>query len=263
MRQEEMEEFVMGRLDGKVAIITGAASGQGAEEARLFAAEGARVVATDIQFDQLQELVDSINFSSGTAVAVKHDVANEDDWKAVVAAALESFGKVDVLVNNAGIGGADGFAPIDQVDLAAWNRFMTINATSQFLGIRSVIDEMRKVGGGSIINISSIAGLVGGAAGVHYTASKGAIRLMAKDAAVELGPDNIRVNSVHPGFIDTPMVSVVTEDEAATENALGLIPLGRIAQPKEVASVVAFLASDDASYVTGAEIVVDGGITAK
>ncbi|WML39675.1 glucose 1-dehydrogenase [Neobacillus sp. OS1-2] len=253
----------MGRLSGKVAIVTGAASGQGAAEARLFASEGAKVVATDIQTELLEKVVKEIQENGGEAIAVNHDVTNEEQWQEVVNEAVTTYGKLDVLVNNAGIGGAPGFALIDDVDLASWNKFMTVNATSQFLGIKSVIPEIRKNGGGSIVNISSMAGLVGGAAGIHYTASKGAIRLLTKDAAVELGPDRIRVNSVHPGFIDTPMVSVVTEDAELTKAALQGIPLGRAAQPEEVAKLVLFLASDDASYITGAEIAIDGGATAK
>ena len=252
-----------GRVENKVAIVTGAASGQGLEEAKLLAKEGAKVVATDLNYEGAEEVVAEIKKAGGSAVAVKHDVANEDDWKNVVKTSLDEYGRIDVLVNNAGIGGVEGFALIDDVDLNGWNKFMTVNATSQFLGIKAVIDEMRKVGGGSIINISSMAGLVGGAAGIHYTASKGAIRLLSKDAAVELGPDNIRVNSIHPGFIDTPMVSNVTSDEAATAAAVSGIPMGRVAKPVEVASVVLFLASDDSSYITGAEIPVDGGATAK
>ncbi|MBY0149122.1 SDR family NAD(P)-dependent oxidoreductase [Neobacillus niacini] len=253
----------MGRLSGKVAIITGAASGQGAAEARLFAREGAKVVATDIQIELLENVVMEIVASGGEAIAVQHDVTNEEQWNEVVKITVGTYGKLDTLVNNAGIGGAPGFALIDDVDLAAWNKFMTVNSTSQFLGIKSVIPELRKSGGGSIVNISSMAGLVGGAAGIHYTASKGAIRLLSKDAAVELGPDNIRVNSVHPGFIDTPMVSIVTENEDATKAALMGIPLGRAAQPEEVANLVLFLASDESSYITGAEIAIDGGATAK
>lgn len=253
----------MKRLEGKVAIITGAASGQGAVEAKLFAKEGAKVVATDLNYDGLKEVVEEIKEDGGEVIAVEHDVAKEEDWKKVKQETLDKYGKIDVLVNNAGIGGEEGFALIDDVDYNSWKKFMTVNADSHFLGIKSVVDEMRKNGEGSIINISSAAGLVGGAAGVHYTASKGAIRLLSKGAAVELGKDNIRVNSVHPGFIDTPMVSVITEDNNAVQDALTDVPLGRLAQSEEVASVVLFLASDDSSYVTGTEIVVDGGMTAK
>jgi len=253
----------MGRLDGKVAIITGAASGMGAEEARLFAREGARVIATDLQEEKVREVVNEIKASNGEAMSFKHDVTKPDDWERVVEATVEKFGKIDVLVNNAGIGGEEGFAGIDAIDLDAWNKFMTVNATSNFLGIKNVVPAMRRNGKGSIVNISSIAGLIGGAAGVHYTSSKGATRLLTKGAAVELGPDNIRVNSVHPGFINTPMTSVVLDDEEMRGGALKNIPLGIVGEPEDVAYLVLFLASDEARFVTGAEFVIDGGQTAQ
>ncbi|TVP50836.1 MAG: SDR family oxidoreductase [Gemmatimonadales bacterium] len=252
----------MGRLDGKVAIITGAASGQGAEEARIFAREGARVAATDIQEEKLQEVVDGINRSAGEAISFTHDVTKPDHWERVVKGTVEKFGRIDILVNNAGIGGEEGFAQLDDVDLDSWNKFMTVNATSNFLGIKSVVPEMRRNGKGSIINISSMAGMIGGAAGVHYTSSKGATRLLTKGAAVELGPDNIRVNSVHPGFINTPMTSSVLDDHETREGALKNIPLGIVGEPEDVAWLVLFLASDEARFVTGAEFLVDGGQTA-
>lgn len=253
----------MTRLNGKVAIITGAANGQGAAEARLFAKEGAKVVATDIQSDLVQKVVEEIVANGGDAIALKHDVANEEDWKKVVEEAVKTFGQVDILVNNAGIGGAEGFGSLETIELSGWERFMSINATGNFLGVKYVVPEMKKVGKGSIVNISSIAGLVGGAAGIHYTASKGATRLMTKGLAVELGPDKIRVNSVHPGLIDTPMVSIVTENKEATDGFLQEIPLRAVGKPEEVANLVLFLASDESSYVTGAEIAIDGGFTAK
>lgn len=253
----------MGRLSGKVAIITGAASGQGAEEAKLFAKEGAKVVATDLQAEKLNEVVKEIVANGGDALAIEHNVTDEEQWGNVVKETVNKYGKIDILVNNAGIGGAEGFGEIDTVDLNSWNKFMTVNATGNFLGIKAVVPEMRKVGQGSIVNISSMAGLVGGAAGVHYTASKGATRLLTKGAAVELGPDKIRVNSVHPGFINTPMVSVVTEDKEMTEGVLKDIPIGYIGEPVDVAYLVLFLASDEARFITGAEIAIDGGQTAK
>jgi cyclopentanol dehydrogenase len=251
------------RLDGKVAIITGAGSGQGAEEARMFAREGASVVATDVQEDKVRAVADEINGAGGEAIAFAHDVTEQDQWERVVAAAVERFGKIDILVNNAGIGGEEGFAKLDDVDLDGWNRFMTVNATSNFLGIKSVVPEMRKNGKGSIVNISSMAGMIGGAAGVHYTSSKGATRLLSKGAAVELGPENIRVNSVHPGFINTPMTSVVLDDDEMREAALKNIPLGIVGEPEDVAYLVLFLASDEARFVTGAEFMIDGGQTAQ
>lgn len=253
----------MGRLDGKVAIITGAGSGQGAEEARIFAREGAKVVATDIQVDKVNAVAEEITSSGGEAFSFNHDVTKQEDWEMVVKETVNRFSKVDILINNAGIGGAEGFGLIDSIDLDGWNKFMTVNATSNFLGIKAVVPEMRKNGKGSIVNISSMAGIIGGAAGVHYTASKGATRLLTKGAAVELGPDNIRVNSIHPGFINTPMTSVVLDDEAMTTNALKDIPLGIIGEPEDVAYLALFLASDEARFITGAEHLIDGGQTAK
>lgn len=254
----------MSRLAGKVAIITGAGSGQGAAEARLFAKEGAKVVATDIQFDKVRSVVEEINAEfTDSAVAFEHNVTDEAAWASVVEEAVAKFGKVDILVNNAGIGGAEGFAELDDIDRDSWEKFMNVNATSNFLGIKYVVPEMRKVGQGSIVNISSMAGLIGGAAGVHYTASKGATRLLTKGAAVELGKDRIRVNSVHPGFINTPMTSVVLDDEALMENVMKDIPLGIVGEPEDVANLVLFLASDEARFITGAEFAIDGGQTAK
>lgn len=253
----------MKRLEGKVAIVTGGASGQGKAEAKLFGREGAKVVVTDINYDGAKEVADAIKNDGGHAVAVKHDVSKEDDWTAVMDKAHEEFGKVSILVNNAGIGGAEGFAQMGDIDLDGWNKFININATSQFLGMKMVSEDMKEQEAGSIINISSIAGIVGGAAGVHYSSSKGAIRIMTKGAAVELAPYNVRVNSVHPGFIDTPMVSVVTEDEEATKDALKNIPMNRMAKPEEIATTVLFLASEESSYITGTEIIADGGFTAR
>lgn len=253
----------MGRLSEKVAIITGAASGQGAAEARLFAREGASIIATDLQKELLEQVVKEITDNGGQAIAIQHDVTNEEQWQTVVQQGLEKFGKIDILINNAGIGGAEGFGLIDSIDINGWNKFMTVNATSNFLGIKQVLPALREAGGGSIVNISSMAGLVGGAAGVHYTASKGATRLLTKGAAVELGKDNIRVNSVHPGFINTPMTSVVLDDQELMKDVLKDIPLGIVGEPEDVANLVLFLASDEARFITGAEFAIDGGQTAK
>ncbi|WP_033541738.1 SDR family NAD(P)-dependent oxidoreductase [Planococcus sp. CAU13] len=253
----------MGRLDGKVAIITGAGSGQGAEEARMFAREGAKVVATDIQADKVKAVAEEITSNGGEAISFTHDVTKEEEWDMVVRETVDRFGKLDILINNAGIGGAEGFGLIDTIDLNSWNKFMTVNATSNFLGIKAVVPAMRENGKGSIVNISSMAGIVGGAAGVHYTASKGATRLLTKGAAVELGPDNIRVNSIHPGFINTPMTSVVLDDAEMKAGALLNIPLGIVGEPEDVAYLALFLASDESRFVTGAEHLIDGGQTAR
>lgn len=253
----------MKRLEDKVAIITGAASGMGASEARLFAKEGATVIATDIQVDELKAVVDEIKDEGGEALAIEHDVTNKGDWETVIKKAVGNYERIDILVNNAGIGGAEGFAPLDEVELESWNKFMTVNSTGNFLGVKAVVPEMKKAGQGSIVNTSSIAGLVGGAAGIQYSASKGANRLLTKTAAIELAPHNIRVNSIHPGFIDTPMVSVVTEDEEALEESLKAIPLGKTGTPEDVANLVLFLASDESAYITGTEIPIDGGYTAQ
>lgn len=253
----------MKRLEDKVAIITGAASGMGAAEARLFAKEGAKVIATDIQVDELETVVEEITDEGGEAFAMEHDVTNKDDWEKVVGKVVDSHGRIDILVNNAGIGGAEGFASLDKVDLESWNKFMTVNSTGNFLGVKAVVPEMKKAGQGSIVNTSSIAGLVGGAAGIQYSASKGASRLLTKTAAIELAPDDIRINSIHPGFIDTPMVSVITEDEEALEESLKAIPLGKTGTPEDVANLVLFLASDESAYITGTEIPIDGGYTAQ
>lgn len=253
----------MGRVDDKVVIITGAASGQGKEEARLFASEGAKVVATDVQEEALTKVVEEIKSSGGDIIGLKLDVSNEDEWNQVVQSTIEQYGKIDTLVNNAGIGGAEGYLQLNELDLKTFEKFIAINTTGQFLGMKAVAPEMIKAGGGSIINISSIAGLIGGQAGVHYTASKGASRLMSKEAAIELAPHNIRVNSLHPGGVVTPMLSALTENEELLNEALKTIPLGRLAEPIEIATVVLFLATDEASYITGTEIVVDGGVTAQ
>lgn len=253
----------MKRLEDKVAIITGAASGMGAAEARLFAKEGAKVIATDIQVDKLEAVVGEIQDEGGAVLAIEHDVTNEDGWEKVVKKAVDSYGRIDVLVNNAGIGGAEGFAPFDEIDLDSWNKYISVNSTGNFLGMKAAVPEMKKEGQGSIVNTSSIAGLVGGAAGIQYSASKGANRMLTKTAAIELASHNIRVNSIHPGFIDTPMVSVVTEDEEALEESLKLIPLGKTGTPEDVANLVLFLASDESAYITGTEIPIDGGYTAQ
>jgi 3alpha(or 20beta)-hydroxysteroid dehydrogenase len=240
------------RLQDKVAIITGAASGQGAAEARLFAREGARVVVTDL------------NEAAGGTVAeelgekgffVRQDVAEEADWAAVMERTLERFGRMDILVNNAGVYKP---APLSETDRALWDLHYRVNQLSVFLGMRAAADIMAKSGGGSIVNISSQAGMNNVPGMFAYASSKWAVRGMTKLAASELAPLGIRVNSVHPGIIDTPMLGENPPQQLKAFESM--IPMRRMGSPDEVAQLVLFLASDASSYVTGAEVTVDGGI---
>ncbi|KIO63172.1 glucose 1-dehydrogenase [Caldibacillus thermoamylovorans] len=243
----------MARLQGKIAIITGAAQGMGEAHARRFIAEGAKVILTDVKEEKGAALVNELGEN---AIFLKHNVASAEDWATVVAKAEDTFGPVNVLVNNAGITMAKSILQITEEE---YRRIVDINQISVFLGMKSVIPSMQKVGGGSIVNISSINGLVGGAIG--YTDTKFAVRGMTKAAAMECTHYGIRVNSVHPGVIATPMV-VQEDTKAAVEEFAKHIPLKRVAQPEEVTNLVLYLASDESSYSTGAEFIVDGGITA-
>jgi len=248
-----------GRLTGKVALISGASRGQGAAEARLFAREGASVVAGDILEEEGQQLVQDIRKSGGKATFVKLDVTSESDWKTAVDTALNNYGKLNIVVNNAGILSLTG---VEETTLETWNRVLAINATGVFLGMKNSIAALRKSGGGSIINISSIWGITGVGASIAYQASKGAVRTMTKSAAMQYAKEGIRVNSVHPGIITTPMVTEGVPDEMR-QMIVAATPMGREGQPEEVANVVLFLASDEASFVTGAEYLVDGGYIAQ
>lgn len=240
-------------LAGKVAIITGAAQGMGAAHAELFIQQGAAVVITDVNAEKGMALATRLGEQ---ALFIQQDVTQENDWQHVVKSTLAHFGQLDILVNNAGITAASS---IQDTRLEDYRRILEINQVSVFLGMKSVFSAM-KANGGAIINVSSINGLVGGAIG--YTDSKFAVRGMSKAAALEYAPFNIRVNSVHPGAIATPML--VQEDTKAAVAAFAkTIPLQRIAQPEEVSHLIAYLASDYASYATGAEFILDGGITAQ
>lgn len=248
----------MSRLDGKVAIITGGARGQGAAEARLFVAEGARVLLGDVLDDEGKALAAELGKN---AVYTHLDVTDELAWRSAVELAEKRFGPVHVLVNNAGI---VRIAPFEQTSLADYMDVIRVNQVGVFLGIRSVIASMKRAGGGSIVNISSIDGLVGMALGAAYVSSKFAVRGLTKTAALELGPLGIRVNSIHPGGVDTPMVRGigVQPDASAGQGLFSNVPLGRIGQPAEMAKLALFLASDDSSYSTGSEFIADGGLTA-
>ena len=246
----------MNNLEGKVALITGAARGQGAAEARLFAARGAKVVITDVLDKEGQAVAAEI----GDAAHYIHlDVTDEDAWAAAVKETVERFGKLNVLINNAGIVQVKALV---ETSVADYMKVIEINQLGVFLGMRTVAGPMKDAGGGSIINISSIDGLIGMTGGSAYCASKFAVRGMTKVAAMELGPDNIRVNSIHPGGVLTPMVTQTGMDESAMNAIFGKVPLGRVGQPEEMATLAAYLASDDSSYSTGSEFIADGGLTA-
>jgi 3alpha(or 20beta)-hydroxysteroid dehydrogenase len=248
----------MERLAGKVAIVTGAGRGMGESHAQLFAAEGARVVLTDRNAAAGQAVADRIG---SNARFVEQEVVSWDDWQSVVAVTEDQFGLVDILVNNAGILGP--VAGVLELTEDAYHEVCAVNQHSVFLGMKAVIPSMLRAGGGSIVNISSIAGMAAnyGFPNLAYVASKFAVRGMTKAIAIEYGPKGIRVNSVHPGFIQTPMMVEATNEEGG--DALSLIPLGRIADPIEVSNLVLFLASDESSYITGSEHLVDAGMLAQ
>ena len=248
------------RLEGKVALISGSANGMGETEARLFAREGAKVVVADVLEEQGQHVAASIVEAGGEAQFIRLDVTNEDDWKEVVTTAVTRYGKLDILVNNAGISGS---ADPDLLSTATWDQLMAVNAKGVFLGMKTAIPEMQKAGGGAIVNISSISGFIGQDY-IHmaYNASKGAVRIMTKSAAVQYAKDGIRVNSVHPGMMPPMLTSVASADPERRRQRLSLVPMRRAGEREEVGYAVLFLASDEASYITGTELVVDGGYLA-
>jgi NAD(P)-dependent dehydrogenase (short-subunit alcohol dehydrogenase family) len=248
------------RLPGKVAIITGGASGMGAEEAKLFAREGAKVVIADVLEEEGKRLEAEVNQSGGEAMFMRTDVTSESDWQRVVEVSVARFGKLDILVNNAGLSSTSA---ADPMDTEGWHRIMEVNTTGVFLGTKYAIPAMRQAGGGSIVNISSIMGFVGGESGhPAYHASKGAVRIFTKATAVKYGPDGIRANSIHPGFMP-PMRSAHPRDAESLQRLIDWTPLRRTGKPIEVAYGVLFLASDEASFITGTELVIDGGFIAQ
>ena len=250
----------MGRLAGKSCLISGGAKGLGAAQARLFASEGARVAVGDILESEAARLVDELSGSGADSLFVRLDVTSEGDWERAVGAVMGEFGALDVLVNNAGIYNR---ALAEETTLEEWERVMSVNATGVFLGTKYAIPAMRRSGGGSIVNMSSVAGLVGSRTQTVYNASKGAVRLLTKSTAVQYAPEGIRANSVHPGVIETDMLREVLRNEDERATRIASTPIPRFGTPEDVAHGVLFLASDESSYVTGAELVIDGGLTAQ
>ena len=248
------------RLQDKVALISGGARGMGAVEAKLFAQNGAKVVIGDLLDDDGRRTEAEINESGGQCLYVHLDVTSEPSWQDAVNTAVDRYGKLDILVNNAGIYRTHNVleTPADE-----WDQVMDINAKGVFLGTKAAIPAMRQNGGGSIVNISSVAGLIGNFMSSAYTASKGAVRLFTKSTAIQYAQDGIRANSVHPGTIETQMTAPILADEAYRQDRINRTPLGRLGTPNDVAYGVLFLASDEASFMTGSELVIDGGRTAE
>ena len=250
----------MARLEGKVALISGGARGQGAVEARMFAEEGASVVIGDILDEQGRQTEAELQELGYNVTYVHLDVTSESDWEAAVQTAVSTYGKLDVLLNNAGILIRKNIEETTEED---WDRIFSVNAKGVFLGTKAAIPAMRDAGGGSIINISSTAGLVGSPNGsASYTATKGAVRLFTKSTAIQHAREGIRCNSIHPGPIETDMIADTLNDPANMELRMQRLPLQRVGKPSEIAYPAIYLASDESSFVTGSEVVVDGGTTA-
>ncbi len=247
-----------GRLAEKVALISGGARGQGEAEARLFVKEGAAVVLGDILRAEGEKVAADIRAQGGQATFIKLDVTQESDWQQAVDTTTRTYGKLHILVNNAGIFPIEG---VEATNMELWNRVIAINQTGVWLGMKAAIPAMRKAGGGSIVNISSIAGLLGSGMATAYHGTKGAVRLITKTAAIEYAKDGIRINSVHPGGVDTVMLDVLNPE--GKQGATRAHPLGRLATSQDIAYGVLYLASDEASFVTGAELVIDGGYSAQ
>jgi len=243
-----------GRLDGKVALVSGGASGIGAAHARVFAAEGAKVVVADVQEDKGREVVDDVNNDSGEAAFVRLDVTNVDGWQNAVNAAISRFGKLTTLINNAGVYWPGG---VEEETPEKWNKMLAINQTGVWLGMKAAVPALRDSGNGVIVNISSLYGLIGSPGSIAYHATKGAVRIMTKAAALEYVRQGIRVNSIHPGQIDTPILAGLTPGQ--NEQIKAATPMGRLGRPEEIAFGSLYLCSDEASYTTGIELVIDGG----
>jgi len=254
-----MEKTMTTKLTGKVALITGAARGQGAVEAKLFAREGAKVIVADVMDTEGREVAEQIISDGGDALYCHLDVTQEAEWQQTIATAVSTFGKLNVLVNNAGILKWEG---LEETSLELWNQVVNVNQTGAFLGMKHAVPAMRQCGGGSIINISSIAGLVGIGNAAAYQATKGAIRILTKSAAIEYARENIRINSVHPGVIDTKMMTDLVDGDGMNKMAK-ITPMGRLGTAEDIAKGVLFLASDDSAYMTGSEMVIDGGYSAQ
>lgn len=247
-----------GRLAGKVALISGGARGQGEAEARLFVNEGAAVVLGDLLVEEGQRVAAALRAQGGQATYVTLDVTQERDWQQAVETTIRTYAQLNILVNNAGIFPIEG---VEATNLELWNRVVAVNQTGVWLGMKAVIPAMRQQGGGSIVNISSVAGLIGSGMAAAYHSAKGAVRLLTKTAAIEYAKQGIRINSVHPGGVDTVMLDVLNAE--GKQGARQAHPLGRLATPLDIAYGVLYLASDEASFVTGAELVIDGGYTAQ
>ncbi len=248
------------RVAGKVALISGGSGGIGAASAKLLAGEGSAVVIADILVDQGKATEAQIAEAGGRVQFVELDVTSEESWRWAVKNTIDNFGKLDIVVNNAGVVHRTG---VEETTVGDWDRVMDVNVKGVFFGTRAAIPEMRKAGGGSIINISSINGLVGSPASASYHASKGAVRIFSKSAAVQYAKDKIRVNSVHPGYVDSPMTQAFHDVPEVRRERVGKTPLGRMGTPEDVALGIVYLASDESSYVTGSELVIDGGMTAQ
>ena len=246
------------RIEGKIAIVTGGASGIGEATTRLFVSEGAKVVIADIDDEKGNALEAELNHDGEVARYRQFDVTQESRWIEVVGEVIDTWGRLDVVVNNAGMSGV-GRARVEETTVENWDTVFAVNSTAIMLGTKTAIPAMRKNGGGSVVNVSSIFGIVGSPAGAAYHASKGAARTFSKAAAVQYAPDNIRVNSVHPGFTDTPMTLDIHSQKEIRDAREKMTPLGRLGLPDDIAYGILYLACDESSWVTGIELVIDGG----